>query len=743
MDFHITQALSPNGHASAALFFVLAGCAAATGRLLSLAAYPHAAHARARMAAWLLIAYASIILPCTALAAAGALRPAPLAAASLLILGAALLIYLKSHRSAPHQTLPLTPEPAHGALPHWTVAPFVALALCAGFTVLVWGVIAPPPPWDAFVYHLPFAADWLQHGAISLVTVPFGDQAGTYFPSNTELYFAWLMMPLRSEMLTSAAQFPFYAGSALLVYATARELGRSRTAAGIAACLGLLLPGFMRQAAAAEVDVVFAALFLMSLFFLLRHLRTDELRDAALSGLAGGLLAGTKYIGAPFLLLLALPAAAAMIRRRRWKHAALYALAGVCGGGYWYLRNWAVAGNPVFPMAISVFGMELFPGGYTRETMLHSVFRSQGARQWLDAMLATTGAPLGALLCAAAPAGLAAITLRRSTNTWRALYAAALPAAIIALFAFAVPYNLESRFTYAAWLLACVCAAHVLDARQPAIRWTALGVCLAAAAGAALTNQFLISHAAMLVQIWSGNFAPAQSATLLSAMRPCAVLLGAGIASAGLGAVLVRGAQGAPGKTAGFIILSCGLGAALLAPFAGRGNYREYRHAYAQSFHLGHAWQYLEFYQKQAGPEPATIAFTGTDLIFGLYGPNLENHVVHAAVHAHPDWKFHDCVRALKQSGAYQVPTTDRIDFCRRNPDPEAWIRNLDSLGANFVIIARLHQNDRPHLDHDMYGFPIERAWAAARPDRFRLISQAQDFNPYVQIYRVMPAPAR
>lgn len=743
MNFHITQVLSQNGPASPALFCVLAGCAAATGHVLSQAAYPRTAHNSARAAAWLLISYASIILPVTILGATGALRPAPLAAFSLLILGAALFIYAKARRTAPHEPMPEAPSVMQNALPPWAVAPFAAIALAAGFTVLVWGVIAPPPPWDAFVYHLPFAADWLQHEAISLVTVPFGDQAGTYFPSNTELYFVWLMMPLRSEMLTSAAQFPFYAGSALLVYAIARELGRSRSAAGIAACLGLLLPGFMHQAAAAEVDVVFAALFLLCLLFLLRYLRTDEWRDAALSGLAGGLLAGTKYIGAPFVLLLALPAAAIMIQRRRWKHAALYILAGVCGGGYWYVRNWAVAGNPVFPMAISALGIEIFPGGYTRETMLHSVFRSQGARQWVAAMLGTTGAPLGVLLSAAVPAGLAAITLQRSESPWRALYAAALPAAIVALFAFAIPYNLESRFTYAAWLLACVCAAHVLDARQPAIRWAALGLCLVAAVGAVYANPFLKSHVSMLVQIWSEHFAPGQPEPMLRAMRPCAMLLGAGAAAAGLGAVLVRGAQGAAGKTTGIMILICGLGASLLAPFAGLANYRDYRHAYAQSFHLGHAWQYLEFYQSQAGPDPAVIAFTGTDLIFGLYGPALENHVVHAAVHAHPHWKFHDCVRALKQSGAYEVPTTDRIDFCRRGPDPQAWIRNLDALGVNFVIIARLHQNDRPHLDHDMYGFPIERTWAQARPDRFRLISQAQDFNPYVQIYKVQPAPGR
>ena len=224
---------------------------------------------------------------------------------------------------------------------------------------------------------------------------------------------------------------------------------------------------------------------------------------------------------------------------------------------------------------------------------------------------------------------------------------------------------------------------------------------------------------------------------LALAMQPGAVLLGASIAGAALGILILRDDGRAAVRAAGAVILVPCIAGALLSPFVILPRYRSYRHAYAPEFHLGHAWWFLDQYQAAAGPRPARIAYTGSDLTFGLYGAYLENRVIHAAVHAHAEWKFHDCVSALKRSGQYAPPDTDRIDFCRRNPDPDAWVRNLERQDVDFVFIPRLHQNDRPHLDHDPQGFPTERTWADARPQLFRLIYPAPGHpNPQVRIYR-------
>jgi hypothetical protein len=72
-----------------------------------------------------------------------------------------------------------------------------------------------------------------------------------------------------------------------------------------------------------------------------------------LAGFLAGSAAACKY---PALLLVVAPLTVwAMIGqgRFRWRSAALFLLAAVCGGGLWYAKNAALTGNPVYPL---VFG---------------------------------------------------------------------------------------------------------------------------------------------------------------------------------------------------------------------------------------------------------------------------------------------------------------------------------------------------------------------------------------------------
>jgi hypothetical protein len=96
---------------------------------------------------------------------------------------------------------------------------------------------------------------------------------------------------------------------------------------------------------------------------------------------------------------------------------------------------------------------------------------------------------------------------------------------------------------------------------------------------------------------------------------------------------------------------------------------------------------------------------------------------------------FHDCVKDLKRRGGYKEPMTDRIDFCRRNPDENAWIANLAARKTDFVLISVLHQNDLPHIAHDGNGFPVELSWAISHKDKFKAVYA----NPQVRIFKFKP----
>lgn len=722
------------------LFLAMNVNVALGGYLLSGAAFRGSEHKAVRFFAWILISYASIIFICTLAGAAGLLRATPLLLMSLAVLLAAILLHTLSPTpnsgSEFHDSAEIEKEP-----PDIIAIGFVCVAVLISMMLFIWGVISPPPPWDAYVYHLPFAATWLQDGRISLVTVPFGDQAGTYFPSNTELYYAWLMLPLKSEMLTNAGQFPFYCAAALLAWRIGTILGLNRYAAAASGALFALVPGIMHQSVASEVDIVFCSLFLLSLYFMLVYLDGENRAAcAALSGLAIGLLAGTKYIGLTFAPILAIPSLWIFLKCKKPRHAAAYILLAACGCAYWYVRNLAATGNPVFPLTISFFGMTIFPGGYTRESMTYAVFHAKSAADWLDAMKTTTGVPLGIALGAGMILGPAIFFIQKRLSSRRALLVLLLAPLMIAVFAFLIPYNLESRFTYPALAIACISLGYLIGNENIFIKMIAtVGVFVAAATS--IDNDVFAGPLAktMLNLIFGADLVGAgvaRSSAIYSMLRPGAIMLFICALSAGI-AFLLLIVTSATDRMKRFALplFAVSLIAFLASVFATLPSYRSYRLLYNPDFQVGLAWNYLDRYQSQKGPGAARISFTGTDLCFGLYGGSLQNKVYSAAITAHPDWKFHDCVAEVKRLGQYRVPHTDRIDFCRRNPDASAWISNLARERTDFVFISTLHQNDLPHLPHDAEGFPIEYGWAKSRPDIFHPIYT----NTQVMIYRLSP----
>ena len=73
----------------------------------------------------------------------------------------------------------------------------------------------------------------------------------------------------------------------------------------------------------------------------------------------------------------------------------------------------------------------------------------------------------------------------------------------------------------------------------------------------------------------------------------------------------------------------------------------------------------------------------------------------------------------------------------RQAPDQAAWLANLDALGIDMLFIATLYPGVLDAMAHDGEGFPVERAWADARPDRFSLAFA----NAGIRVYRTRRLP--
>ena len=79
----------------------------------------------------------------------------------------------------------------------------------------------------------------------------------------------------------------------------------------------------------------------------------------SVGGFLAGATAACKYPGVVFV---AIPLFAWMAfmsaRKRAWKPVIAFAIAAGCGCGLWYAKNWALTGNPTYPLLYSVFGGE-------------------------------------------------------------------------------------------------------------------------------------------------------------------------------------------------------------------------------------------------------------------------------------------------------------------------------------------------------------------------------------------------
>ena len=284
---------------------------------------------------------------------------------NLIFLAAAILV---AHLS-PATGLAPVPRPDGS----WRHNFWARLLLFLAFLETAWliflGYLLPPYAWDDLYYHLTAVATWLQAGRI--VLSPYTLWANVY-PMNTELLFTWVMLLSGSDLLVELTQLPFALAGGLAVYALGRETGLQQANSAVAACLFFLTPIVLVQSKTCYVDVAFAAMFLAAFYFAYRYCHCQRRIYLLLAALAGGLTLGMKASAAPYVVIVFVLLLAGSWRASRWAarpcrypltfSLAVFALALLLLGSFWYLRNWLAYGNPLFPFTFKILGYTLWPG---------------------------------------------------------------------------------------------------------------------------------------------------------------------------------------------------------------------------------------------------------------------------------------------------------------------------------------------------------------------------------------------
>lgn len=559
--------------------------------------------------------------------------------------------------------------------------------------------------YDVLSYHLHLPVSWHALGRVTLIPTPFGDQAPAYAPANAELLYALAIGATGNLRLAHAGQLPFAALAALAIHATARRLGAERVVGFGAALAFLMIPEVWQQAAGAMTDLALASFVLSSLPFADALGPEGRLRDRVALGTALGLAVGTKYVGALMLLPTAvLVLIAARVARARSRPArgsqtrslagtAIVVSAGLATGGFWYVRNLIVTGDPIFPVTLQLGPWTLARGLYDGSAMRAWIYHwpVTDLHPLLEIFAETT---LGFLASAIAAT---LICLRERSARW-----VALPLAFVASGWVLVPYQ-QSRFFFCAWGAAAVLMA-VASLRLPARHrgWLLLPAIAGSAVQAPTTVRCLVALVATigaLAQAAQGE-APAFDPRRRWSLGRGREVRGAVVAA------LVLGAGGLLGWARGH------------APSV----------AYAIGDAHDEAWAFLD----REGPG-LRVAYTGSNLPLPLWGSHLENFVQYVNVRGGPSVRLHDFAR--EPSG---VPPSAEPAPERAFPDRQAWLANLDAARIDTLFVAALYPDVRASMVHDAEGFPIERTWADAAPERFGLLFA----NPGVRVYRVRPSGA-
>jgi len=278
---------------------------------------------------------------------------------------------------------PPVAEPQLGERSPWEASAIVAAALvlwpaaALGMQSLLMAVKVVS---DGPIYHLYFAIRWWKEGRLSLVPVPFGECAATYFPANGDLWFTWLITTFGSDHPARVGQVPFLGLACIAAFGIARRLGAGRNSALIASCWFVSLVPLLLFTFEPNVDTIFVANYLAAVYFLLRYWNgRPGPSGPLLAGLAAGLALGTKPVGLVFvapLLLLAILGLWTIPEpsRRAAKATVLLVWGTISTSAFWYVRNAIITGNPLYPLHLTLFGFTIFPGCYDAAAMRASIY---------------------------------------------------------------------------------------------------------------------------------------------------------------------------------------------------------------------------------------------------------------------------------------------------------------------------------------------------------------------------------
>jgi 4-amino-4-deoxy-L-arabinose transferase-like glycosyltransferase len=237
------------------------------------------------------------------------------------------------------------------------------------FFIFYHSLLFPIVNWDSLTEFAYLGKLFFEEGTIPLITGgTLGVHSSANYPPLVPTLYTWfyLFSGGVQEVLAKAVSPIFCGITTLTTFLLARRMYSSNEVAWSSVFFLISTPIVMFVSMDCLADAPFMFYFSSSIYFLYISMTEERLKHRAIiaSGLLGGLAAWTKYNG----LFLILVVGSIMLvdwwyRRHQstlkistWKLFGLFLLSFALFGFGWYVRNWLLTGNPVYPFLYGIFG---------------------------------------------------------------------------------------------------------------------------------------------------------------------------------------------------------------------------------------------------------------------------------------------------------------------------------------------------------------------------------------------------
>ncbi len=580
---------------------------------------------------------------------------------------------------------------------------FFSIIVGFGLVKICVNLVNPPFGWDCLNYHFVFPVEWLKHGNFFIPSYIGDDPSPPYYPVNGSLYFLWLMLPLKNVFLADLGQAPFFLLAFLSLYGIARKIGLGKGYAFYTAALFILTPNIFRQIEIAYVDVMLAALFFSSINFLLLLYKTFSLPVFICFAVSFGLFLGVKASAVVYGIFPLLCFALIVLGKRREPRYALRVIAYVCLfvamvvalGGFSYLRNFLLTGNPLFPADIVIAGKHILRG-----VMPFANYRNNWTSDDFNIAKLLFHEGMGIqfvifvfpVLVIALPFLIARILKKRAHAI--DFFITPLPLVLWFSFLFFMP-QLWVRYLYAFVGSAIVAAFYMLKTAKLPEKYimSAVAICIfASMVEIARHTELLVSIISSLFIFYLLRKKWKWQATKKCLMAALAVLL------------LV------------FYFINA---------YYARNEFKNY--ALRSRFPKEETGAWLWLNQNTSGDR---VAYAGRPDVLPLYGSNFKNEAVYVSVNRIHPVRLHDFIDtkyAWTNDFLALHKNLEKDGYYRQKPDYYAWLKNLDSEAIDFLLVYSLNQ-----VEGNI--FPLEEEWARSNPRQFSLVFG----NDSVRIYKLI-----